>query len=202
MADSGRYVKALGLESDHRVKTDLSPEGALTWGVSKAPALAGGLWADWVYAWANKKWPNYKRGSEFLGSVAVVVGAYAMQVLATRYQQSASHLTEKMTDGMIGRVAPFVVHTFKNLFASDKTAPTPKGPDKSGGVANASLDGDREAVRDVAGLLHNSPETTQLMADQLFQIMKRDGHDVDANGHKALVSSFREASRKIAGGEF
>lgn len=214
MADKGRYVRALGLDSDHRVRTDLTPEGALTWGVSKTPAVAGGLFADWVYEWAAKKWPNSKRGPEFVGGVCVVVGAYGLSVLATRYQPTASHLVEKMTDGMIGRISPVVVHLFRSLF-DDKKQPAapgaaagralPAGQRSPGAarVANGiSLDGDREAVMDVANLLYSSPETTQAMAEQMFQLMRRDGHDIDEGGRQAVATSMREVAGQIAAGRF
>lgn len=215
MPDKGRYLKALGLESDHQVRTILSPEGALEWGASKAPAVAGGLWADWVYEWANKRWPESKRGPEFIGGVCVVVGAYALSVLTTRYQANASHLVEKLTDGMIGRISPVIVHLFRGLFEEKKTAkpapaatpralpaPPPQGGGTGSRAANASLDGDREAVMDVANLLASSPETTQAMAEEMYRIMRRDGHDIDEGGRQAVAASMREVASQIASGRF
>ncbi len=194
----GRYDKALGIGSAVEVKTPLSVAGATDWAVSKAPALVGGTIAQWVYDKAVEKWPKHPRGADFVGGVAVVVSAYGFQVAMGKFMKDSSHLADKITDGMIGRASGILVHLFRGLFGSKPKAAQGTAPV----AANASLDGDREAITDVGGLLQNSPETTQEMADAMYAIMRRDGHEVDEGGREALVRSMREVAQKLAAGNF
>ncbi len=204
-----KYSKALGLDSGHQVTTKLSVAGASEWAVSKTPAAAGGIFADWVYNKAVAKWPKAKRGPRFVGSVAVAIGAYGLQIAMAQVSPTSSHLVDKMTDGMIGRVAPEAWRLLVGLFEKDKKGDNQKSDtyvpptdDEIFGTANASLDGDRQAVMEVGQLLQQSPETTQQIADQMFAIMKRDRVDMDPAGQQAVVRSMREAAAKLAKGNF
>lgn len=195
----GRYDRALGIGTAVEVKTALSVAGATEWAVSKAPALLGGTLAQWVQDWANAKWPKHPRGADFVGGLAVVVAAYGLQVGLGRFMKESTHLADKITDGMIGRTSGVLIHLFRGLVDAK---PPPKAAQGTASAANASLDGDRAAITDVGYLLKNSPETTQEMADAMFSIMKRDGHEVDEGGREALVSSMREVAGKFAAGNF
>lgn len=194
----GRYDSALGIGPAVQVKTALSVTGATEWAVGKAPALVGGTMAQWVYDWAIKKWPKHPRGADFVGGLAVVVAAYGFQVGMAKFMKDSTHLADKITDGMIGRASGILVHLFRGLFGAKQQAAQGTAP----AAANASLDGDREAITEVGGLLQNSPETTQEMADAMYAIMRRDGHEVDENGRVALVRSMREVAQKFAAGNF
>lgn len=207
---SSKYSKALGIASDVEVTTPLSISGATTWLVSKVPAVLGGSLAEKAYDWAVSRWPKHPRGADFVGSLGVIIAAYGMQALMTRFNGGNTHMVDKVTDGMMGRVSPALWRLLKSLWPSGgggPKAPAPRGGAAEDyknlpGPANASLDGDRKAVIDVAGLLRDSPETTKLLADELFAVMKREGHDVDEAGHQAMVKSFREATAKMAQGNF
>lgn len=195
-----RYSKALGLDSGHQVTTPLSVGGAVTWATSKLPAALGGHVADWVTEWAIKRWPKNVRGPKFVGGVATVVAAYGLAVGASKVWPDGGHMVDKLTDGMIGRVSPSLTSLLKSWMEGGKGAAA--GPPANPGPANASLDGDRTAIMDVAGLLHASPETLSLMADQMFGIMQKDGVDIDAGGRDSVVTSMREAAGALAGGRF
>lgn len=205
----GKYDEALGLTASQKVPVSLTVQGVTQWAVSKAPAMLGGQFADWVYDWANKKWPDYKRGAQFVGGVAVMVSAFGLQLVATKYQANLTRMADKMTDGMVGRVSPVLWRLFKGLFGNDNAAApnTQQGARKlTAGepVANgvASLDGDREAIMEVGQLLHASPETTDQLANAMADIMQRDNVDMNAAGRAALVRSMREAQAHLANGRF
>ena len=218
MAEKGRYLRAMGLESRSPTSTELTPEGAMVWAASKVPAAVGGKFADWVYVWANKKWPYAKRGADFTGGVCVVVGAYGLQVLVTRFQGGYSGIIDKFTDGMIGRISPVVWGLLSGMFESDKSKAERQAKRLgevgaaaggaagraigSGGLPTNGLDGDRESVRDVAALLRDSPETTQQMADQMFAIMREEGVKIDDAGRQAVVTSMRQAATNFASDNF
>src|SRR5579883_2708346 len=100
-----RYLKALGFDApEDRVSTELSPQGALKWAVSKAPAVLGAMLAKKAYDWAVKKWPNHKRGAEFVGSFAVLIIGYGLAVGASKYLRDSSRMVDRITDGMMGHV--------------------------------------------------------------------------------------------------
>ena len=55
---------------------------------------------------------------------------------------------------------------------------------------------------DVGDLLASSPETTSAMAAMITDIMRKEGHEVDDTAAKGLVASLREASARLAQGNF
>jgi hypothetical protein len=193
----GRYDAALGFGSGEKVQTGLSVGGFTTWAVSKTPAVVGGLVAQWVYDWANKRWPNNKRGPQFVGGIGIVVAAYGLAVAASKWASTSSGAVDKMTDGMLGRASPVVVGLLKGLLGVKDNTSKP-----AQGTSAPSVDGDREAAIELMGMVAASPETTQDLADQMFQIMGREGVQMDEAGKRAVVKSMREASRKIAAGQF
>lgn len=190
-----KYLKALGLDSEHTVTTQLSVSGATQWLVSKAPAAVGGLIAQQVYDWAAEKWPKHKYGRDFVGSVGVVVAGYGIQVMLSSRGSNLSHMADKFTDGMVGRVSGQIWGLFKKATGLAQANP-----------ANASsaltLDNDRQAVIEVGDLLASSPETTSAMAAMITDIMRKEGHEVDDAAAKGLVDSLREASSRLAKGKF
>jgi len=205
---TGKYDEVLGLTASQKVPVSLSVSGVTQWAVSKAPAMMGGQFADWVYDWANKKWPNYKRGAQFVGGVAVVVAGYGLQLAATKYQANLTRMADKVTDGMVGRVSPVLWNLFKGLFHSDNeqapAQPAGRRIASGGGAANgpASLDGDREAIMEVGQLLHASPETTDQLANAMIDIMRRDNVDMNDQAGSALARAMREANARLANGRF
>lgn len=193
-----KYSQALATYSGKELPKNLvSAEGALGWVVSKSPAVLGGHIADWVTEWAIARWPANKRGPKFVGGVATVLAAFGMCVATDKFSPANARLMDKLTDGMIGRISPSITGLLTSWWSGKKSpAPPPADP------ANASVDGDRTAIMDVAGLLHASPDTLSLMADQMFGIMKKDGVDIDAAGRESVITSMREAAGQLAGGRF
>jgi hypothetical protein len=187
----GRYDTALGLDETKGVKVDVSVGGVTQWLASKGPAVLGGHAGQWVVEWALKRWPNHPRGAAFVGGVAVLVAGFGLEVLVAKSSPSNGRLFDKITDGMVGRAAPLITNTVKRILGME----VPKAAQ-----GTASLDGDQEAVAEVARLLRDSPETTQDLATQMFELMKRDGVDIDEAGRQAVVRSMREVSSKLAAG--
>lgn len=186
----GKYDQALGLDEPKGVKVDVSVGGVTNWLASKAPAVLGGHMGQWVIEWALKRWPNHKRGAQFVGGVSVLVAGFGIEVLVGKSSPSNGRLFDKITDGMVGRASPYITNTVKQMLGGE----VPKAAN-----GTASLDGDREAVAEVARLLRDSPETTQDLTNKMFEIMRRDGVDIDDDGRQAVVRSMREVTATLAG---
>jgi len=196
----GRYTKALGIDrSDTTSNAELSPQGALTWAVSKSPAVLGGFLAQWAYDWGIKKWPKHPRGAEFVGGVTTVIVAYGLQVAVTKYSPQHGRMVDRLTDGMMGKVGAVVWRIVKGLFGIKDAK---GGAKQAGNALQPCLDGDREGVREAAGLWANSPDTMQSMADEMFKVMRRDGVDINPEGQRAVVRAMNEVTGKMARGEF
>lgn len=190
-----RYTKALGLDdSEHRVNTALSVSGVMEWGISKAPALLGGKLADMAYTAVNKRFPNHKWGVDAVGSVGVIVVAYGLQFGGSRFMPKYTHLLDKVTDGMAGRMSPAISNTIKRMVGMS--------PAQGTGTDSLSVDGDRDAMKELGSLLYASPETTGSLADEMFALMKADGVEVNAEGKTAIARNMRTAAQKLAQGRF
>lgn len=190
----GRYTKALGMDGENKVGAVLSVTGAAEWAVSKAPALLGGQIADWVFKEANIKFPNYKRGVDFVGCVAVVGAGYGLHVAISKFSAANSRMADKITDGMVGRCSPNLLNVLKGLLGMK--------PANARAQGTGSLDGDREAVMEVAQLLRASPETTDRLAREMFTIMAKDGVQMNAAGQDAVIRSMRQGYERLAQGAF
>lgn len=194
-----KYTKALGFYTGKEVvPKPLSAEGAIGWIASKAPAVLGGHVADWVTEWAINRWPTNTRGPKFVGGVATVVAAFGLSALTAEAGANHARLMDKLTDGMMGRVSPSITGLIKSFWEKKAPAAPPADPK----AANASLDGDRVAVMDAAGMMHASPETVSLLAREMAGIMKADGVEIDARGQESVATSMLEALGRLAGGQF
>lgn len=187
----GKYSQALGISSDHRVQTTLSLTGVGQWAVSKTPAVLGGYIADWAYTKAVEKFfkPGSKWVAETIGTVGAVIAAFGLQLAGSRFLPDSTHMLDKVTDGMCGRMSKPIVNTAKRLLGM-----TPA----NAANANLSLDGDDEATRQVAALISGSPEFLDVLADGMVDAMRRDEVDIDSGAKPALVKSMREVARQLA----
>jgi hypothetical protein len=191
----GRYSKSLGMDPEHKVSATFSLTGAAEWAVSKAPALLGGKLADWVFNQANLKFPNYKRGVDFVGCVGVIGAGYGLHVAVSKFSPENSRMADKITDGMVGRCAPNLLNVFKNLLGM-------KPANARAAQGTGSLDGDRQAVMEVAQLLHASPETTDQLAKEMVEIMRKDNVQLNDAGAAAVARSMRQGYQRLAQGAF
>lgn len=188
-----KYSNALGINQTPVQRVRLDPGSMAEWAVSKVPAALGGHLGVWAYEWAIKKWPSHPRGAEFVGSMGVIVAAFGLELAAQKWAPEYARLAEKVTDGMIGRAGPVLTRMVRKLLGLGDA--TPKAAQ---GVEPASLDGDAEAVRDVARLLRDSPQTVDEMAQSMAEIMDRDGVEMNDAGRNAVVRSMREVTARLA----
>lgn len=187
----GKYSAALGIGQQAK-RPSLTVSGATEWAIGKLPAVVGGHIGQWAYNWAVKKWPNHKRGAEFVGSLGVLLGAFGLELAIGRWMPEYAATAAKLTDGMIGRAAPVMTRTFRKLLGMEAD------PKAAQGTAGASLDGDRAAIREMAQILRDSPQTTQEFANGMLTAMQRDGITLDTAGREAVVKSMREMAGQLA----
>lgn len=190
-----KYSEALGINQAPVQRLRMEPGSVAQWAASKAPAVVGGHLGQWCFEWAIKKWPKHPRGAEFVGSMGVIVGAFGLELAAQKWANEYARLAEKVTDGMIGRAGPVITRMVRKLLGMEDA--TPKAAQ---GVDAASVDGDPEAVRELARLLRDSPHTVDEMARAMAGVMRTDGVNIDDTGEQAVVRSMREVAGKLARG--
>ena len=187
---AGKYSSALGIDSEHRVQTNLSVTGISQWAISKAPAVLGGYLADRAYKAAVERFWDKEKSKwlpETVGTVGVLVAGFGIQYAGARFMPNSSHMLDKVTDGMCGRMSPAIMNTVKRLLGIAPAA-----------NAQAGVDGDDEAMRQVASLMAASPDFIDTLANGMVDQMRNNGADLSDDTGPELQRSMRSVARQLA----
>lgn len=187
----GKYSKAMGFDEEQYIATALTLDGVGRWAVGKLPAVLGGYIADYAYTAVVKRFhtKESKWVPETIGTVGTVVVAFGIQYAGARFMPDSTHFLDKLTDGLCGRMSPAIMNTAKRLLGMTPSAAA---------NANLSLDGDDGAMRQVAALMHASPDFLATLADGMVDVMSKNDVDLDGGTKPELVRSMREVARQLS----